>query len=640
MSSMLKKTGGLSFKPKAGRRPGAGAGSKPPASTTPSAPTTRAPTTEPPSQASTPAASTPSTSAVVDSIETAIHPANEVPIPAEPLPTPATLQTPSTSEPHAEIPAVQITPSSEPAASSPPPPVSLPVVQIPTPQPSNEVVRDSAPRPEPHRPATDLPSHDAQPTPSSETENSPPSTTNTSSQPLTATPAAALEPSAPEKEVTLEPSTAPSSPPPLSTATAASLRSGTTAPQPPTPKKQAPRRRKSTATDGGASPEGAAPKKKRQRTKSSTRATAEASEGASTEASKPTRRRKREPTPENAEELTVDHSTMTVGELTKDLGIGKRFRHAEEIEQRARDARAKYRLKKLEREKRRLGLLPPEDDLASQPDTPNENGESRGAAMAQLGASMEAGAGQGVGYDVVDGQIVVHAASLIVNRHNQDMSNLEEVEENDFTNLVNSASFAKRVQAPGNWTDEETEKFYRLLGMFGTDFETISRLFPGKNRRAIKLKFNKEVSRIPPAVTPPFNCFSSSLIPVFFWSIQERLRPNRVNAAMMVRGQKKVNIDIEEYKATQRQWQAKDKILAEHARLAQEHEREVARLREERRAAGLIDDDDQGAKTTTDANAGANGQFEVIEEDADALGQQGAQNAEIDMDTQPEGIRT
>ncbi|RYC60817.1 hypothetical protein CHU98_g5408 [Xylaria longipes] len=589
MSSMLKKTGGLSFKPKAGRRPGAGAASKPPTSTTSSAPTTRAPTTEPPSQASTPAASTPSTSAVVDSIETTNPPANEAPIPAEPLPTPATLQTPSTSKPHAEIPAVQITPTSEPAASPPPPPASPPVVQILTPQPSNEV-RDSAPRSEPHRPATGLSRHDAQPTPSSETENSPPSTTDTLSQPSAATPAAASEPSAPEKEVTLEPPTASSSLPPVSTATATSPPSETAAPQPPAPKKQTPRRRKSTVTDGGVGVEGTAPKKKRQRTKSSTSTTAEAGEGARTEAPKPTRRRKRAPTPENAEELTVDHSTMTVGELTKDLGIGKRFRHAEEIEQRAREARAKYRLKKLERDKRKLGLVSPEDDnLALQQDTANENGESRGAAMAQLGASMESGAGQGVGYDVVDGQIVVHAASLIVNRHNQDMSNLEEVEENDFTNLVNSSSFAKRVQAPDH-----------LL--------PISRQEP----RAIKLKFNKE----------------------------ERLRPNRVNAAMMVRGQKKVNIDIEEYKATQRQWQAKDKILEEHARLAQEHERDVTRLREERRAAGLIDDDDQGAKKTTDTNAN-NGGFDVIEEDADALGQQGAQDdADVTMDAQPEGIQT
>jgi transcription factor TFIIIB component B'' len=128
---------------------------------------------------------------------------------------------------------------------------------------------------------------------------------------------------------------------------------------------------------------------------------------------------------------------MTVGELTKDLGIGKRFRHAEEIEQRAREARAKYRLKRLEREKRKLGLLPPdEDDTASQPDTLADGSETRGAAIAQLGASMESGGGQGVGYDVVDGQIVVHAASLVVDRHNRDMQNYEEVEENDFTNCT------------------------------------------------------------------------------------------------------------------------------------------------------------------------------------------------------------
>lgn len=361
-----------------------------------------------------------------------------------------------------------------------------------------------------------------------------------------------------------------------------------------------------------------APKKKRQRTKSTTHATTDASNDASAEPKKSTRRRKRDPTPENAEELTVDHATMTVGELTKDLGIGKRFKHADEIEQRAREARAKYRIRRLERQKQKLGLLSPEDDdLASQPDT-GENGESRGAAMAQLGASMESGAGQGVGYDVVDGQIVVHAASLVVDRHNQDMSNLEEVEENDFTNLVNSASFAKRVQSPGNWSDEDTEKFYRLLGMFGTDFETISRLFPGKNRRAIKLKFNKE----------------------------ERLCPNRINAAMMVRGQKKVNIDIEEYKASQRQWQPKDMILEEHAKLAQEYEREVTRLRDERRAAGLIDDDDDDRtrNASTTATVGGkgigNGDIEVIEENADALGQ-GDQGVDVDVDTgaQQEGIQ-
>ncbi|GAW11090.1 hypothetical protein ANO14919_004290 [Xylariales sp. No.14919] len=600
MSSMLKKTGGLSFKPKASRRPGAGV-SKPPASST-SANTTRATTSEPQSQASTPAASNTSTPSAINPIETVVNGSYEPQTPAEPLLTPANSRTPSAPEPYVKIPAAQPTP--EPVIS--PPPSSIPVIQNPTPQLSNDGARDSVPCPEPCGPTAYTPRHDTQQASNAEMEKIPSSSTNTFLQPSAITPAPTLESSSPEEEAPPRLSTAHPSPSPVSDTSPAVS-------QPLAPKKPTLRRRKSTVTDGGTDAEDSAPKKKRQRRKSSVRATTETEEGAGDEVQKPTRRRKREPTPENAEELTVDHSTMTVGELTRDLGIGKRFRHAEEIEKRAREARAKNRQKRLEREKRKLGLLAPEDeDEASRLDTPNESDEARGAAMAQLGASIESGAGQGVGYDVVDGQIVVHAASLVVDRHNRDMTNLEEVEENDFTNLVNSASFAKRVQAPGNWTDEETEKFYRLLGMFGTDFETISRLFPGKNRRAIKLKFNKE----------------------------ERLRPNRVNAAMMVRGQKKVNIDIEEYKATQRQWQAKDKILEEHARLAQEQEREVTRLREERRAAGLIDDN-EGRTSSTNPKQSSSGQgggdFEVIEEDADALGQ-GAQDMNVGTDAQLEGI--
>ncbi|KAI1312123.1 hypothetical protein F5Y03DRAFT_341424 [Xylaria venustula] len=605
MSSMLKKTGGLTFKPKAGRRPGAGA-PKPPASST-STTTTRAPTAEPQSQAATPAASDPSTPSVVESVETAVQRPSIPQTPTDPLPTPASTQN-SAPNPNTELPVAESASISPPRPPSVAPPL---IVENPTPQPSDEVVRDSSSRPEPREPNADSSRHDPQPTSSGEPSNNLSNRTPPSPGSSVVTPTTTSGPSRSE-DVSHGSRTAPPSPPPVPEPVVDVSGSGeATQSQTPAPKKSAPRRRKSTRNDSETNTEDSTPKKKRQRRKSSAGATTETGETTGAEVEKPTRRRKRDPTPENAEELTVDHSTMTVGELTKDLGIGKRFKHAEEIEQRAREARARNRLKRLEREKRKLGLLDPEDeDSVSQRDTPDENGETRGAAMAQLGASMEAGAAQGVGYDVVDGQIVVHAASLVVDRHAQDMSTLEVVEENDFTNLVNSSSFAKRVQTPGNWTDEDTEKFYRLLGMFGTDFETISRLFPGKNRRAVKLKFNKE----------------------------ERLRPNRINAAMMVRGQKKVNIDIEEYKASQRQWQAKDKILEEQAKLAEEHEREVSRLREERRAAGLIDDDEtrtSNANTNTNGNAQGNGDMEVIEEDADALGQ-GGQDADVDMEPQPE----
>lgn len=112
---------------------------------------------------------------------------------------------------------------------------------------------------------------------------------------------------------------------------------------------------------------------------------------------------------------------------------------------------------------------------------------------------------------------------------------------------------------------------------------------------------------------------------------------------MMVRGQKKVIIDIEEYKASQRQWQPKDMILEEHAKLAEEYEREVTRLRDERRAAGLIDDDDdrkRNASTNATGSGGGNGNgdIEVIEENADALGQ-GGQGIDVGTGAQQEGIQ-
>lgn len=42
------------------------------------------------------------------------------------------------------------------------------------------------------------------------------------------------------------------------------------------------------------------------------------------------------------------------------------------------------------------------------------------------------------------------------------------------------------------WTEEETDRFYDALTMFGSDFFIISKMFPGKNRRMIKAKFNRE----------------------------------------------------------------------------------------------------------------------------------------------------
>lgn len=296
---------------------------------------------------------------------------------------------------------------------------------------------------------------------------------------------------------------------------------------------------------------------------------AEGEEGA-TQPKKSSRPRKRAPTPEDAENQQVDHSTTKMAELTRDLGIGKPFKHAEAIAERSRLARMAAKQRKLDRQKRALGLIPGDDEMDADPGsgTPGAGSRREGMFGGAGAAAMGIDPGAGVGYEVVDGQIVVNQSSLVVDRHaGQDAQDLVTVEEDEFTHHTTSSSYrrASRNNVANAWTDDETDRFYRLLEMFGCDFESIAAMFPGKNRRMVKCKFNRE----------------------------ERQRPRRVNAAIMVRGQKPVAIDIEEYKGFQRQWQETEDIMREHARLAEEHQRDIKRLKAERRAAGLADESEE-----------------------------------------------
>src|SRR5690606_10646072 len=59
-----------------------------------------------------------------------------------------------------------------------------------------------------------------------------------------------------------------------------------------------------------------------------------------------------------------------------------------------------------------------------------------------------------------------------------------------------SASYSKRERTE-RWDDNETQKFFDALGMFGTDFEMIAKLFPGRTRRQVKSKFTKHEKEDP-----------------------------------------------------------------------------------------------------------------------------------------------
>ncbi|KAI1213501.1 uncharacterized protein F4807DRAFT_411365 [Annulohypoxylon truncatum] len=598
MSSMLKKTGGLSFKPKvAPRRAGASASSSqaPPASASPSA--TQASTVEPSSQASTPAPAAPTPAPSVESsCRTAQtqEATNEIPkeVPQEEISRPPTqAQKAPTIHPESG-------PTSTPAAS--PAIVEKPSHQaLPAPTPS-PIERSSQPTPTPvvDEPPQQPPSVSApaigrttQPTPAPEaTQLDRPTPATSSGTPFTtiSRPAAVMYTPTPEPTAPTQIRTAPPSPAPVSDTIAVSApvdEPTTNAPK----KKRVYRKRKST--EDGADAEGSAPKKRRARKNTTTgdngTAPARGARGRS-------RQRERSSSPEeDPENQTIDHSSTKMGELTKDMGIGKRFKHADAIEERAREARERFRLKQQAKRARLLGL--DLEDVTSRASTPAEDGdngrESAAARARELGASIGANS-QSVGYEVVDGQIIINQQSLMVDRHAaHDMGTLETVEEDEFSRLTTSSSFRRESRRTGanHWTDEDTDKFYRLLGMFGTDFETISAMFPEKSRRAVKLKFNRE----------------------------ERLRPRYINATVMVRGEKKVGIDLEEYKAHQHGWQESDKIMAEHNELVREHNEDIRRLKEERRAAGLMDEDEEaeGGQQQGEAGDGQEGSKENGEQE-------------------------
>ncbi|QIW98776.1 hypothetical protein AMS68_004294 [Peltaster fructicola] len=143
--------------------------------------------------------------------------------------------------------------------------------------------------------------------------------------------------------------------------------------------------------------------------------------------------------------------------------------------------------------------------------------------------------GGGVRFRLVNGTIVEDADSLTIDRAARvaeaaaQETDVAVEEENDLTRRLNRTTWinarkrdeTERVphwkSKSSAWNEEDTDRFYEALRMFGTDFFLISQLFEGRTRRMIKLKFVRE----------------------------ERLEPDRINAALL--GQRTGTIDLGVY---------------------------------------------------------------------------------------------
>ena len=148
-----------------------------------------------------------------------------------------------------------------------------------------------------------------------------------------------------------------------------------------------------------------------------------------------------------------------------------------------------------------------------QEDTGGDGVGRKGAASAEgrSGGSVGAGpskTGQKAGsiapqVEVVDGEIVINRQSLSMKAQVEPLMKPERrVEESG--NKLSAFSYSGYL-APEKWTKEDTTKFYTALEQFGTDFGTIQKFFPKRERKQIKSKFRREEKANPEKIEMALN---------------------------------------------------------------------------------------------------------------------------------------
>ncbi|KAE9378756.1 hypothetical protein N431DRAFT_294687, partial [Stipitochalara longipes BDJ] len=216
--------------------------------------------------------------------------------------------------------------------------------------------------------------------------------------------------------------------------------------------------------------------------------------------------KQRASTPEGAEEEEIDRENMTMSDLCKDLKIGRPFSMHGEIKARGMKKKALLARAKLRKDHPELiPLMDAEDNAAAgEAGQVGEAGPSgTSAGQAEEPEVQEISAPAGPRMRIIDGQIVMDERTLQIDRQKNaaaQRQELTEVEENDFTRVITSGTWMK-MERSQVWDAAANELFYECLRTHGTDFEMIASYFPHRNRRQIKLKFNKEERNNPQKIT-------------------------------------------------------------------------------------------------------------------------------------------
>lgn len=229
--------------------------------------------------------------------------------------------------------------------------------------------------------------------------------------------------------------------------------------------------------------------------------TNEEDEGATQEPEEQRRkRRKRKGTPEENENKEIDPRKSLMAEFCHDKRIGK-------ISDRERDMRQiNWADVRKRRKEERTAPLPGEEAPPGEADANGENADGDEQADADAEPAEEEPQPIRRRTRIVNGVATVVEAAMEVDRHaeaDREREHQEVVEQNDLTRRITSHTWIDANRRDENerkygrpksepWTVDLTKEFYDALRMWGTDFNIISKIFPGKTRRHIKLKFVRE----------------------------------------------------------------------------------------------------------------------------------------------------
>lgn len=312
-------------------------------------------------------------------------------------------------------------------------------------------------------------------------------------------------------------------------------------------KKKPPRKRKASpptaVNDASASEDGdRQPTPKRQRTSSQT----------------PRPRKKGEPPlppydPDADPGDEIDPTVVTMAFLCDDTGFGRVSSKAAEIQSnhaawkalnrqkragmRAKMERKKYGLKESDDEDQHVVTETTDKEEASAPiQDPSSSSAPHGTSSDAGGATIVDESGNDFDYSQnlttsrynvqvrigPNGETIIDEDSLMVDRdENHATENYTHVTESDTTKFTNSGTYGKRFRG-SRWSGEETELFFdvsppdvrrmkpvlivsQALAQYGENYELISYVLPGRDRKACKNKFKSEDKKNPARINFALN---------------------------------------------------------------------------------------------------------------------------------------